>query len=170
MFPVKRAPHESDLEDFYALIGSKYISKEVNKRYHVTGDAKKNTALTLALQERIHERGPLLVSPSVTSRSLVANASAIIDDSKLDIFEAPELKAVYSLKKSVRSQKITCCSQPGRFGKNSLYITGDFDWFDVGYAIGDLILERCQLEDAFFISSLLEAPLEQLRGEYFYFI
>ena len=98
MFPVKRAPHESDLEDFYALIGSKYISKEVNKRYHVTGEAKKNTTLTLALQERIHERGPLLVSPSVTSRALVANASAIIDDSKLDIFEANCLYLFFSHK------------------------------------------------------------------------
>lgn len=167
MFNVKRAPHESDLEDFYALIGSKYISKEVNKRYSITGDARRNTVLTKALKERIRERGPLLVSPSVTSRPLVANASSIISDTKLDIFEAPELQAVYTLKKAVRSQKITCCSQPGRFSKNSLYVTQDFDWFDVGYAIGELILERCQLEDAFFISSLLEAPLEQLRARGF---
>jgi hypothetical protein len=34
-------------------------------------------------------------------------------------------------------------------------------------AIGDLILRRCQLEDAFFISSLLEAPIEQLRARGF---
>ena len=34
-------------------------------------------------------------------------------------------------------------------------------------AIGDLILKRCQLEDAFFISSLLEAPLDQLRARGF---
>jgi hypothetical protein len=167
MFPVKRAPHESDLEDFYALIGSNYISKDVNKRYHVVGDAQKNTSLAKALQERIQERGPLLVSPSVTSRPLVSNASSIIDESKLDIFEAPELKAMYSLNQSTRSQRVTCYSTPGRFGRNSLYVTADFDWFDVGYAIGELILERCQLEDAFFISSLLEAPLEQLRNRGF---
>jgi hypothetical protein len=37
----------------------------------------------------------------------------------------------------------------------------------VGFAIGDLILQRCQLEDAFFISSLLEAPLDQLRARGF---
>ena len=34
-------------------------------------------------------------------------------------------------------------------------------------AIGDLILKRCQLEDAFFISSLLEAPIEQLKARGF---
>jgi hypothetical protein len=39
--------------------------------------------------------------------------------------------------------------------------------FDAGQAIGDLILERCQLEDAFFISSLLEAPLDSLRSRGF---
>lgn len=43
----------------------------------------------------------------------------------------------------------------------------DLDFFDVGQSIGDLILQRCQLEDAFFISSLLEAPLEQLRARGF---
>ena len=39
--------------------------------------------------------------------------------------------------------------------------------FDCGMAVGDLILKRCQLEDAFFISSLLEAPLDQLRARGF---
>jgi len=107
------------------------------------------------------------VSPSITSRPLVSNAASIIDEKKLELFEAPELKAVYSLNQSTRSQRITCCSTPGRFGKNSLYVTSDFDWFDVAYAIGELILKRCQLEDAFFISSLLEAPLEQLRARGF---
>jgi hypothetical protein len=48
-----------------------------------------------------------------------------------------------------------------------MYITPDFDLFDVGHAIGDLILKRCMLEDAFFISSLLETPLEQLRARGF---
>lgn len=167
MFPVNRAPHESDLEDFYALIGSKYISKEVNKKYDVVGDAKLNTSLTKSLMERITERSPLLVSPSVTSRPLVSNAATVLDENNLQIYEAPDLKAVYSLNKSVRSQTTTCCAQPGMFGKNALYVTKAFDWFDVGYAIGELVLQRCQLEDAFFISSLLEAPLNQLRARGF---
>jgi hypothetical protein len=167
MFPVKRAPHESDLEEFYSLIGSKYISKEVNKKYDVVGVAQKNTSLTQALLERIHERSPLLVSPSITSRPLVANAAKVLEETNLEVFEASELKAIYSLGKSVRNQRTTCCAQPGNFNKTSLYVTADFDWFDVGYAIGELILERCQLEDAFFISSLLEAPLEQLRARGF---
>lgn len=46
-------------------------------------------------------------------------------------------------------------------------MTSDLDMFDAGMAVGDLILQRCQLEDAFFISSLLEAPLDQLRARGF---
>lgn len=167
MFPVKRAPPESDLEEFYALIGSKYISKEVDKKFDVIGARQGKTELTRALLERINERSPLLVSPSITSRPLVANAATILDEKHLDVFEASEVKAVYSLGKSVRTQQTTCCYQPGASKKNNLYITADFDWFDVGCAIGELILQRCQLEDAFFISSLLEAPLDQLRARGF---
>lgn len=167
MFPVKRAPHESDLEDFYALIGSKYISKEVGKNFDVIGDAKRETVLTRSLLERIQERSPLLVSPSVTSRPLVSNAASVLSAKNLQIHESQEVKAVYTLNKSTRRQKTTCCSKRGPSKKNILYVTADFDWFDVGYAIGELILQRCQLEDAFFISSLLEAPLEQLRARGF---
>lgn len=167
MFPVKRAPPESDLEEFYALIGSKYISKEVDKKFDVIGARQRKTELTAALLERINERCPLLVSPSVTSRPLVANAASILDDKHLEVYEVSEVKAVYSLGKSVRTHQTTCCCQPAASKRNYLYITADFDWFDVGCAIGELILQRCQLEDAFFISSLLEAPLEQLRARGF---
>lgn len=167
MFPVKRCPHESDLEEFYSMIGAKYISTEVNKQFYVVGDLQKNTLVSTALVERIQERKPLLLSPSITSGSLVPNAEQVLHAKNLDVREASGLKAVYSLNKSVRSQHTTCCCQPGTFNKSYLHVTSDFDWFDVGCAIGELILERCQLEDAFFISSLLEAPLEQLRSRGF---
>lgn len=167
MFPVKRAPNESDLEEFYSLIGSKYISKEVKKKYSIVGVAHEGTNATKKFLERIHERSPLLVSPSITSRGLVPNAKLMFRRGNFDVSEVPDLKAVYSLGNSVKKQSTTCCSQPGNSGKNHFYITRNFDWFDVGYAIGELILERCQLEDAFFISSILEAPLEQLRARGF---
>jgi hypothetical protein len=97
----------------------------------------------------------------------VSNAALLIDGSHLNLVEADDLKAVYILGKSVRNQRVTSCAKPTGMRKNSLYITEDFDWFDVGNAIGGLILQRCQLEDAFFIGSLLEAPLEQLRSRGF---
>jgi hypothetical protein len=171
MFPVDRAPHESDLEDFYVLLGSRYISKSVDRRFEVVGKSSDDTALTIALKERILERSPLLVSPSITSRPLVADAASIVSDKRLLVLEAPSLMAVYSLGGTVRRSRTTCFSRQvsGQFGvkKNAIYVVEGFDFFDLGFAIGDLILKRCQLEDAFFISSLLEAPLDQLRARGF---
>lgn len=168
MFPVKRAPHESDLEEFYASLGSSYISKVVEKKFDVLGAYEQDTASTSVLMERIQERSPLLLSSSNSSRSLLVNdAQIILEKRNLEIFQAPALKAIYSLGRSTRTQKTTCCIRHKMFNKNSIVVTVDFDWFDVGFAIGELILKRCQLEDAFFISSLLEAPLEQLRARGF---
>ena len=167
MFPVLRAPHESDLEAFYATLGSQYISKVVNKSFQILGSTRSATDLAGLLADRLEERRPLLVSPSVTSRPLVANANDVIDASKLKIFEVDSIKAVYSLKGSTRNQRVTCCAKSLSTKVNGLYVTDDFDWFDVGYAIGGLILQRCQLEDAFFIGSILEAPLDQLRSRGF---
>jgi hypothetical protein len=168
MFPVKRAPHESDLEEFYALLGSSYISKVVQKKFDVIGAYQEGTSSTKVLMERIQERSPLLLSSVNSSRSLLVDgAPTILEQKNLEIIQAPALKAIYSLGKSTRTQKTTCCVRQKMFKNNSILVTTDFDWFDVGFAIGELILKRCQLEDAFFISSLLEAPLEQLRARGF---
>lgn len=169
MFPVKRAPPETDLEEFYALIGCEYISKSVERRFEVVGKPMPNTPLTMALLQRVVERAPLLVSPHVTTRPLVSNSTSILDH--LEFFEASNLLAVYSFRGITRRSKTTCFSRKSGGGLGaqnySIFVVDDFDWFDVGYAIGDLILKRCQLEDAFFISSLLDAPLEQLRARGF---
>ena len=170
MFAVNRAPPETDLEDFYASLGSQYISKAVSKRFEVIGKPNESTGLTHAIRDRISERAPLLVSPNVTSRPLVTSAASILSRENLAIFQATSLMAVYSLGKITRRAPTTCFSRShGTFGsgKNALFIVEEFDWFDIGYAIGDLIFQRCQLEDAFFISSLLEAPLDQLRARGF---
>lgn len=167
MFAVDRAPHESDLEDFYVRLGSKYISKSVERRFEVVGKPDSDTKTTRALKQRLLERGPLLVSPNITTRPLVNNAAAVLSEKKLTFYEASNLMAVYSLGGKTRRNRTTCFSRSMRGKGNNIFVVDQFDWFDVGYAIGDLILTRCQLEDAFFISSLLEAPLEQLRARGF---
>lgn len=153
------------------LLGSRYISKSVDRRFEIVGKPSDKTSLTMALKERILERSPLLVSPSITSRPLVADAASIVSEKRLSVFEAPSLMAVYSLGGTVRRSRTTCFSRQvsGQFGakNNAIYVVDGFDFFDLGFAIGDLILKRCQLEDAFFISSLLEAPLDQLRARGF---
>mmetsp|Transcript_21806 Transcript_21806/g.64300 ORF Transcript_21806/g.64300 Transcript_21806/m.64300 type:complete len:720 (+) Transcript_21806:4029-6188(+) len=172
MFPVLRAPHESDLEDFYASLGSTYISSGVKKTFRISGAQRRrgggDTDLVSEFAARLRERRPLLVSPSVTSRPLVKDAASALSDDRLVIAEADGLKAVYTLGPSSKEQAVTCCADStGRAKNNTLYLTEEFDWFDVGNAVGGLILQRCQLEDAFLIGSLLEAPLEQLRARGF---
>ncbi|GKY92960.1 hypothetical protein MPSEU_000264800 [Mayamaea pseudoterrestris] len=170
MFPVARAPAETDLEEFYSLLGSQFISTAVERKFEIVGRPSKDTNITKTLKERVFARGPLLVSPSMTTRPLVPRAEYILNEKRFEVYEAPSLLAVYALNGIVRRKPTTCFSKPSSaFGidGNAIYVCKDYDWFDVGYAIGDLIFKRCQLEDAFFISSLLEAPIEQLAARGF---
>lgn len=167
MFPVQRAPPETDLEDFYIALGSKYISKSITRRYEIVGKPNSDSELVDAFCERLRERGPLLVSPNVTSRPLVRGAASILEDGNLGVYEATNLLVVYTLGKQSRRNRTTCFARPDGKNRNALYLTANLDMFDAGQAIGDLILQRCQLEDAFFISSLLEAPLDSLRSRGF---
>lgn len=76
-----------------------------------------------ALRERIDERTPLLVSPHVTSRPLVPNASSVLNDEKLTLFEADGLLAVFTLGKSERRQRTTCCARQLDRKRNAMYVT-----------------------------------------------
>ena len=65
--------------------------------------------------------------------------------------------------RSSKHLRVTCCSKQQSRQKTTIYVTTNPDWFDVASAIGALILQRCQLEDALLLSQLLESPLETLR-------
>ncbi|KAI0565871.1 Histidine kinase/HSP90-like ATPase [Gracilaria domingensis] len=167
MFNVLSAPQESDLEDFYARLGAKYISQRIEKSFEVTGGSSQGTPIAKDFARRVNERRPLLVSANVTSRPLRRKAADLLDERNLRICEAQGIRAHYTLGKTSKSQKVTCCAKAEGKGRNALFVTRDLDWFDVGNAVGGLILQRCQLEDAFFVGNLLEAPLAQLRSRGF---
>ena len=135
MFPVARAPPETDLEEFYYQLGSRYISTAVERRFEVVGRPSKDTDLTKALKERVLARGPLLVSPNITSRPLVPRADSILTEKRFEVFEASKLMAVYALGGVIRRNSTSCFSRPssavGAQG-NSIFVVQDFDWFDVG--------------------------------------
>jgi len=165
-FSMLVSPMEQQLEEFYNLIGSKYVSQVVKKEFQVEGRAQRNTPLSISFAERIEERAPLLLSSSISSRPLISNASKVLNKQYLEIVQVDDIKAKYSFGRNSKLLNVTCCSK--KSGQNMvLCITENFDWFDVGTAIGALILERCQLEDAFFLSSLLEASLDTLRSRGF---
>ena len=163
MFPVLTAPHETDLEAFYAKIGSQYISDSVEKTYRITGSQLTDTPLTREFARRLKERKGLLVSQKNTSRPLVDNAAKLVDDRSMQIIQVENIQAIYSLGPHDKFQTITCCTHRTGRWSTTLCITEALDWFDVGSAIGGLILQRCELEDAFLLSNLLEAPLDTLR-------
>ncbi|KAL7540356.1 hypothetical protein ACHAXR_010047, partial [Thalassiosira sp. AJA248-18] len=162
-FPMLVAPMEQSLEDFYNKIGSQYVSEVVKKDFEVQGRTYQDTALTKSFASRIRERRPLLLSPTNSSRPLAANAAKVLDEQYLEIVEAENIQAKYSFERQSKHLKVTCCSKRRNRQKTTIYITTNPDWFDIGSAIGALILQRCQLEDALLLSQLLESPLETLR-------
>lgn len=172
MFQVPRAPFESDLEEMYARLGSKYISEEVGKRFQVESPTAGGVCGS-SLRSLIEERRPLLVSPNITSRPIVDGAASVLDSENLTILQAVSITVIYSMSglssrvKATKRKETTCCVKKTKGSKYTLYVTENFDWFDVGSAIGELILKRCYVEDAFFIGALLETPLDLLRARGF---
>eukprot|EP00178_Gracilaria_changii_P002008 TRINITY_DN1294_c0_g1_i1.p1 TRINITY_DN1294_c0_g1~~TRINITY_DN1294_c0_g1_i1.p1 ORF type:complete len:1731 (-),score=176.87 TRINITY_DN1294_c0_g1_i1:3748-8940(-) len=167
MFNVLSAPQESDLETFYARLGAKYISQRIEKSFTVIGESSQGTTIAKEFAKRVQERRPLLVSPNVTSRPLKRNAADLLEQRNLRTYEVQRIEAHYTFDKLTKIQHVTCCAKSEGRGRNAVFVTANLDWFDVGNAIGGLILQRCQLEDAFFVGNLLEAPLSQLRSRGF---
>eukprot|EP00177_Eucheuma_denticulatum_P000219 GFKZ01000378.1.p1 GENE.GFKZ01000378.1~~GFKZ01000378.1.p1 ORF type:complete len:1825 (+),score=234.55 GFKZ01000378.1:194-5668(+) len=162
LFNALSAPQESDLENFYLSLGSSYISKKVNQNFVSGGGQQSDTAITKQFRARIKERRPLLTS-SIMSRPLVPKAALLLNDENLEVFEVSRIKAMYTLGNETKTEFVTCSARNVDNRKLSLFITKELDWFHVGNAIGSVILVRCNVQDAFFIGSLLEAPLSQLR-------
>lgn len=153
-FSMLICPHEQQLEEFYNKVGSRYVSQVVKKEYEVNGRSQHNTSLTAQFASRISERKPLLLSPSVSSRPLVSDAAKLL--SNLDVVEVDSINAKYTFERSSKLIPTTSCAKSTSKHTTTIFITHKFDWFDVGTAIGNLILQRCQLEDAFFLSSIME--------------
>ena len=160
-FPMLVAPMEQTLEEFYNSIGSMFVSQVVKKEFEVQGRTYNNTTLTVSLSDRLRERKPLLLSPTNSSRPLSANATNVLND--FDVLQVDKIQAKYSFERSSKHLRVTCCTKQSSRQKTTIYVTTNPDWFDVASAIGALILERCQLEDALLLSQLLESPLETLR-------
>lgn len=70
-FSMLICPHEQSLEEFYNKVGCRYVSQVVKKEYEVLGRNQRGTVLATEFANRISERRPLLLSPSVSSRPLV---------------------------------------------------------------------------------------------------
>jgi len=90
-------------------------------------------------------------------------AAKLLSDENLDIVCCESINAKYTFKRTSKTIPTTSCAESSNEGKTTIFITQNYDWFDVGTSIGSMILQRCQLEDAFFVSSIMEASLQTLR-------
>ena len=167
-------PGESDLEELYILLGSRYISKQVRKYHEISSTRKTNTSITQLVKKRLVERAPLLIAPNVTHRPLVDNVISLLNPKNIDVIEVDEIKANFILGSKRSFQFVTCCSNKtvpnhSRPPKSPLvfFVCPEIDFFDIGKTISDIILKRSHLEDAFLFGTLLEAPLSQLRSRGF---
>lgn len=180
---VLSAPQESDLEDFYRVCSSPFISKAVSRVNEVRGASAEESDETRLLSLRVRERLPLLVSSNITSRPVVADAALKLGENSLFVMQAQTIVAQYSLRGVDKSQSISSCVYTGRTAVNVLrqltpsqkppsnatvlFVTRGLDWYDVGAAVGSIMFERCTLADSFLIGSILESPLNQLRARGF---
>ena len=164
-FPMLISPMEQTLEDFYQRIGSKYVSEVVKKDFEVLGGISRGTSLVKSCSDRIKERRPLLLSPSITSRPLLPTAASTLDN--LEIFQADSIRAIYSFERSSKMMDVTCCSKITKRKSIAIFITQNLEIFDLGSCIGELILQHCDLKDSFFLTSLLEASIGTLRNRGF---
>lgn len=167
MFNVLTAPAEPLLERFYLSLGSQYISKRIKQSFQMLDRNIHETELTIEFRKRVRERLPLLLYPHTTTRKLQPDAAKQLEDANLEVYEVRSVKAIYSLGGTERSNDITCCVTRKQRQRTEICLKSEFDWFDVGNGIAALILQKSHLEDAFFIGSLLEAPLDQLRARGF---
>lgn len=167
MFRVVSAPQETDLEKFYEGLGSLPLSKCIVTQHTVSSKKMRSTPLTEEFSSRLKQRAPILISPSVTSRSLVPNAESILSEQNLTIIQVADITAHYKFKGETRSQAVTCCSWRAITGKHTLYMTENLEWYDVGLTLGKLILQRCNVEDAFFLGVIFESSLSQLKARGF---
>lgn len=166
-FAVLSAPQESDLERFYEIIGSTPISKRVHQSFSVHGKVQADTPLTKEIISRVTERGPLLTTLKVTSRELQLNAETSISPKNLTVYQVDGITNELSFEKVVKRQAVSCCAKLKGKTNYDIFVTSKLDYFDVGNALGSIIFKKCHLEDAFLISSLLEASLDQLRARGF---
>lgn len=76
-FSMLVSPMEQQLEEFYNMLGSRYVSEVVNRDYEVNGRVQRGIPLTTQFASRVSERRPLLLSPSVSSRPLAPNGKSM---------------------------------------------------------------------------------------------
>jgi len=161
------APTEELLESLYESLGSTWISEKVEEIYAPVGNPK-NTDRTYALQARIEERAPLLLSIHSTNR-LTFNMDWLT--TKLKVYEVPQiqLRRKFIPTKVTNSEEATVCIVKDWKEVHYLMIKdqAEMDYFGIADALAKLLLKRKRLNDSIWWTSLLSSTLENLKRKGF---
>jgi len=164
LFDPLSAPLETGLEKLYESLGAQWISKETARTFTIVGEWR-STPISIELTQLIVERAPLILDGRKNPRLL---ASSLFPN-KLSCWVVDNIVANLSYRASHSKQEVTSCVLPAKgvqAGLN-LFVVEQFDFFDVGQALGNHLFDQCRLEDAFMISRMLETPLDVLKSRGF---
>ncbi|KAI8818837.1 uncharacterized protein EV422DRAFT_167088 [Fimicolochytrium jonesii] len=168
LFKPLGAPADELLENFYAHLGSHWLSTAVKTDERPRGTHTFTPAAS-ALQKLIHERALLLLydGQSIrTGKDIVGNAEDILQ--KLKVVQIPEIEVVRTFGKMTRVERTTSCL---KYDKGTraywLFVVEEYDMFDIARSIGQVILRNSRLKDSLLLSTLLSTSVQNLRRKGF---
>lgn len=168
LFNPLGAPIEVILENMYQGLGSQWLSQNVKEITTPTG-AQFSSHRSLSLEELIQQRAPLLLYDGQqlrNSKDVLPHAEAYLKTIK--VVEVPSIEVSRRFQEVTKIQKTTACLMANRNTKSYfLYVTADFDHFDVASSLGRIIFKQVRLNDSLLLSTLLSTSLENLRRKGF---
>ena len=166
---IYSAPMETLLEEFYLSLGSNWISRVVKEAWKSKGPAQVSPRGS-ELQDTIRRRAPLLLydmNVRNTSFDSTAEKNTLRQLGLIEVVEVRGIEIVRQLFTEQKTQKTTASCMLRRGQSPLLYVTADYDYFDVAQVLNRTILQRPKLNDALLLSTLLSTSLENLTRKGF---
>ena len=117
------------------------------------------------LEKTIRDRSPLLLYDGHQIR--VKSDLNSFDLSKLRVFEIGKIDIVRRFKTVTNSQVTTSCIAQLTTMPNALFVTSNFDYYDVASSIAKLFIKKPRLNDSLLISTFLSSTLDNLNRKGF---
>ncbi|KAI8587693.1 hypothetical protein BDZ88DRAFT_453803 [Geranomyces variabilis] len=168
LFHPLGCPADELLEHFYNELGSTWLTAAVHTEERVRGSPSLTDASN-KMQQLIRSRALLLLYDGQAIRSgndMAKNAEKLLQE--LTVLQVPEIQIVRTFQKRSQTEQTTACLKYDSKRKGYLlYVVKQVDYFDVGRAIGQIILRNCRLKDSLLLSTLLSTSVENLQRKGF---
>ncbi|KAG5437655.1 hypothetical protein PCANB_000692 [Pneumocystis canis] len=157
---ILAAPQEDILEKFYHSLGSKYLSSIVREEYKFKGSGKENSETDM-FRKLFIDRCSLFMHE--TSTTLLHDRDWLASNLRVVYLESIKLQRNLKYKNMDHSHEhsVTCALNPA--SECSLYITKNWDSYDVAQILCKIILQKPAVHDPLLLSSLIVTDLEVLQ-------